>query len=280
LKRHSLVKSRPRRRRTEIRRATPLCVATAPNDCWSADHKGYFVLGNGSRCYPLTITDNFSRYLFTCQALPGIDLAPARRFFEAAFREHGLPTRIRTDNGTPFGASRGLALSSLSLWWMRLGIVHERIAPGRPTQNGRHERVHRTLLDEVLDEKATPNFRTEQRRFDQFRDEYNNERPHEALQMKRPAKVYASSPRPLPNRIEKLSYPREYSTQLVHTTGRISYRGATYFLSKVLAGEDVGLQQIDTEELRVWAGHLPLGVLDYAAQTFTAYTPDEQLEVA
>lgn len=279
LKRHGLVIPCPQRRRRELRRATPLVEATAVNECWSADHKGEFLLGDGSECYPLTLTDNFSRYLLKCTALTGINTRPARRVFEMAFEEYGLPLRIRTDNGSPFGANRGLAISSLSLWWMRLGIRHERIQAGCPQQNGRHERMHRTLKAETA---LKPRFhkRAQQQRFDCFQQEYNDERPHEALDMNTPGSLYTPSLRPMPRYLPPLSYPAAFERRRIGSNGRFSYERTTYFISKVLQDEEIGLELLDEDRRRLWAGRLPLGVLDLRLFRFRAYDEDEQLEAA
>lgn len=279
LKQHGLVKPCPQRRRKQLRRATPLSAVGAPNDCWSADHKGHFELGDSSRCYPLTITDNYSRYLLRCVALTGIDSEPAQRVFEQAFKEYGLPLRIRTDNGSPFGANRGLAISKLSLWWMRLGIQHERISAGQPQQNGRHERMHRTLKETVCSPPGRSR-RAQQQRFESFVRTFNHDRPHEALGMSVPADVYCPSNRPLPRHLQPLTYPDAFDRRRVGENGRINIDGTSYFVTKVLVGEDVGLQHLDEDSLRLWAGHLPLGVFHLRLRRFTAYDEAMQLDAA
>lgn len=275
LKLHDLVEERPERRK-QIRRATPLVEASAPGECFSIDHKGHFALRNGRRCYPLTITDNFSRYLLKCTALYGIETKPARLVIEEAFEENGLPERIRTDNGSPFCGNRGLAISSLSLWWMRLGIIHERIASGQPQQNGRHERMHKTLKAEAT---LKPGFdcRAQQRQFDVFVREYNQERPHEALEMNTPTSMHARSARPLPKHLPPLRYPPHFERYRINRSGQLSIEGQRYFISEVLAQEEVGLEHLPADKLRVWAGHLPLGAVDLPTKCFQIYDEDEQL---
>jgi putative transposase len=278
LKRHALVKPCPQRRRTELRRATHLVEANAPNDTWATDHKGNFELGNGRRCYPLTVTDSHSRFILACEVMTGINGAPVKKVFEHLFLEYGLPLRIRTDNGSPFGASRGLALSKLSLWWMRLGIRHERIEPGRPQQNGRHERMHATLK-EVTD-KPMRHAALQQECFNEFVEIFNHLRPHEALGMKRPASVYRPSPREMPKQLPPLEYPPHYVHKTIGPDGRFSYRRGNFFISKVLGREVVGLEPIDEDTYRVWAGTLPLGIISLRTKIFTAYDEDEQRAVA
>ena len=196
LKRKGLVQTR-RRRHTTAPDYGPLTQPSAPNDVWCIDYKGQFRLGNGKYCYPLTVTDQFSRFIIVCDAFEAIAGAAAQASLEAAFRTHGLPAVIRSDNGTPF-ASRGLAgLSQLSVWWRRLGIKPERIEPAEPQQNGRHERMHRTLKAETT-RPAAANLLQQQERFDAFVEEFNNERPHEALDQRPPATVYDVSSRLCP----------------------------------------------------------------------------------
>src|SRR6476661_1330169 len=205
LKREGMVVARRKRRRTAPY-TEPLAHADGPNRVWCADFKGWFRTADGERIDPLTISDAHSRYLLRCQAVEKTDTARVQAIFEAAFREFGMPTAMRTDNGAPF-ASRALAgLSRLAVWWIKLGIVPERIAAGHPEQNGRHERMHRTLKQEVAIRPAA-NRREQQRMMDRFRQEYNQVRPHEALQMQTPEDVYAKSPRRFPRRLPEVEYP-------------------------------------------------------------------------
>ncbi|HUF09491.1 MAG TPA: integrase core domain-containing protein, partial [Rhodothermales bacterium] len=192
--------------------------AEAPNDVMTIDFKGHFRLGNRTYCYPLTIVDGFSRYILACDALSSNEDAPTRRVFERVFRTHGLPQRILSDNGSPF-APPGLArLSRLSLWWVRLGIGIERIVPGRPEQNGAHERMHRTLKEQTTRPPAFDH-RGQQRVFDRFRREYNEERPHEALDQRRPSTIYSASGRSYPTRLPAIEYPGHYETRTVSHNG-------------------------------------------------------------
>jgi transposase InsO family protein len=235
----------PRRRRNPP--AHPLrarVVPTQPNDLMTCDYKGQFLLGNHRYCYPLTIVDHVSRYILACDAFSSTQQEHTRRVFERVFRQYGLPRAILSDNGSPFG-SPGLArLSRLSLWWIRLGISVERIVPGHPEQNGAHERMHRTLKAQTT-RPPEPTLERQQRRFDDFVNEYNNERPHEAHAQKRPATLYTSSPRAYPESLPTIEYPGHLETRKVDHTGTIRWKNARLFLSHTLHGETVGLEEID-----------------------------------
>ena len=260
LKRHGLVIARKRKRRAKPTPGT-LTPYEGVNQVWCADFKGWFRTGDTTRCDPLTISDGHSRYLLRCQAMVAPRLDAVQGVFEATFREYGLPCVIRTDNGVPF-ASTGLGgLSRLSVWWIKLGINPERIRPGNPQQNGRHERLHRTLKEEAISPPAA-NPRAQQRAFDRFRKEYNYERPHEALGQRPPASVYVPSSRSFPARIREMEYPAEMVVRKVKMHGDIPWKGSTAFLSQTLAGEVVGLKQIDERYWRVHFGQLELGELD------------------
>jgi len=260
----------PRRRRQHTPRWTaPLAHADAggPNAVWCADFKGQFRTGDGALCYPLTITDACSRFLLRCQGEPAIDGTRVQALFDATFREFGLPLTIRTDNGAPFASTGVGGLSRLSVWWLKLGITPERIAPGRPDQNGRHERMHRTLKKET----AVPPFgpaatlRAQQDRFDAFRTEFNTERPHEALGQVPPATLYSPSLRPYPTRLRELEYPHADAVRQVRQNGELRWHGQLIFLSESLAGEPVGLTALADERYwQVTFGPLVLGVLDLA----------------
>ena len=235
----------PRRRRNPP--AHPLrarAIPVEPNDLMTVDYKGQFLLGNHRYCYPLTIVDHVSRYLLACDAFHSNEQGHTRRVFERVFRQHGLPRAILSDNGSPFG-SPGLArLSRLSLWWIRLGINVERIVPGHPEQNGAHERMHRTLKAQTT-RPPESTLERQQQRFDHFIDEYNNERPHEALGQKRPATIYTSSPRPYPKSLPAIEYPGHLEIRKVDDRGTIKWKNERLFLSHTLCGEMVGLEEID-----------------------------------
>jgi len=243
LRRHGLVVARQRRRGHAVC-SLQLQDSEQPNDLWCADFKGQFRMGNRKYCYPLTLTDHHSRFLLSCYGLHSTQGESARDVFDEAFRQYGLPARIRTDNGAPF-ASTGLAgLSKLSVWWMKLGIVLERIEPGQPQQNGRHERMHRTLKAETT-RPAGANILQQQERFDRFVLEYNHERPHEALQMHRPAECYAASCRPYSGETPEPKYPLHDDVRRVFSCGHLHMgnRGKRVYLSTALAGELVGIRE-------------------------------------
>ncbi|TPM46327.1 transposase [Mesorhizobium sp. B2-2-3] len=242
LDRHGLVEHRKRRRNRAT--GTSLSNGCRPNDLWCADYKGEFMLADRRYCYPLTITDFASRYLIACEALSTTKEAYAFTVFESVFKEFGLPSAIRTDNGVPFASPNALFnLSKLSVWWLRLGIDIERIKPGCPQQNGRHERMHLTLKKETT-KPAGANFLQQQARFDDFIDEFNSERPHQALDMDYPAERYAPSTRPYAG-LPDLDYPFHDKAVTVTTCGRICYNRKKINLSLVFAGQIVGIKQVE-----------------------------------
>ena len=259
LDRHGLVRRRRRRRGRAT--GTELSKPTTPNALWCADYKGEFMLGNRRYCYPLTITDFASRYLLTCEALTTTQEKFAFTAFERTFKEFGLPGAIRTDNGVPFASGHALyGLSRLSVWWLRLGIQIERIQPGQPQQNGRHERMHLTLKREAT-KPAAANVLQQQARFDAFVQQFNDERPHQALAMKVPADVYVRSAR-VYRGLEELSYPFHDGTFTVTTCGRICFKGQKVNLSQVFAGQNVGVTQVGEHVWLVTFMHYDLGYFD------------------
>ena len=242
LDRHGLVKRRKRRRNRAT--GTALSAAQEPNTLWCADYKGEFMLADRRYCYPLTITDFASRYLIACEALHSTRETSAFSVFESVFKTFGLPGAIRTDNGVPFASPNALfGLSRLSVWWLRLGIEIERIKPGNPQQNGRHERMHLTLKLETT-KPAAQNFLQQQAKFDAFIDCYNNERPHQALAMRCPTECYRPSPRPYRG-LPELDYPFHDKIVTVTTCGRICFNRQKVNLSTVFAGQMVGISQVD-----------------------------------
>ena len=261
LRRHGLSWARKLRRRASAC-AAPLEHATAANRVWAADYKGWFRCGDGAACYPLTISDSYSRYLLRCQALPGVEETLARPVFEAAFREYGLPEALRTDNGPPFASAGLCGLSHLSVWWLRLGIRLERIEPGQPQQNGRHERLHRTLKAEATVPPAA-DLRRQQARLDAFRREYNQERPHEALGQTTPASCYVvAAPRPYPARLPDYDYPARCQLRRVDSNGTIRWNWARLALTRALRGEQVALEEVAEGIWQVRFCHLVLGEFD------------------
>ena len=255
-----LTRHRPKRRKVAPY-TEPLAAATAPNRVWCADFKGWFRTQDGKRIDPLTISDAHSRYLLRCQAVEATDTARVQAIFEAAFRECGMPEAIRSDNGPPF-ASRAIAgLSRLAVWWMKLGIVAERIAAGHSEQNGRHERMHRTLAEETASPPAA-NRRAQQRAFDRFRRVYNEERPHQGLGMQTPAALWAPSEREYPARLREPEYDSAMQVRRVDCTGHISWKHVSVFLSDVLTGERVGLLPVDERHYEVYFVSTPLARFD------------------
>ena len=260
LKGHGLVRSR-RRSRKSAPWAAPFSGVHQPNDTWCADFKGWFRTADGVRCNPLTITDAASRYLIACTGLKRPNFEEVRPVFELAFRELGLPNAMRTDNGPPFSSISLGGLSKLSVWWIKLGIIPERIRPGHPEENGRHERMHRTLKDAVASPpKASPT--QQQKAFDWFIDDYNEVRPHEALGQKTPASVYFTSERSYPERTVQPEYQADVSVRRVRTSGEIKWKGDLVFISEALVGEPVGLKQISERTWAIYYGPLEIGILD------------------
>jgi transposase InsO family protein len=260
LKKHGLVYPRKHRLRVPPY-TTPFIGCEQPNAVWSADYKGQFRMGNAQRCYPLTISDNYSRYLLVCWGLTRPTYEQSKPCFEWAFTHNGLPDAIRTDNGQPF-ASRGLGgLSRLGVWFIKLGIRPERIDPGCPEQNGRHERMHRTLKEAT----ATPpksGMEEQQETFNAFMEEYNEERPHEALGQKPPASIYQASPRIYPTRLRNVEYDSNVTVRYVTNRGCIKWRGSLIFLAEPLCGEYVALKQVDNHRWEVRFSFYLLGHLD------------------
>lgn len=258
LKRAGLVQARRRRRRVAPYSA-PFGACGAPNQSWSADFKGDFLLGNGRRCYPLTISDNYSRYLLLCRALGRPRYEEVQPWFEWVFRESGLPDVIRTDNGAPFASLALGGLSQLSKWWIKLGIKPERIQPGKPGQNGRHERMHKTLKEGVAPQS---DLRAQQRQYDPFQEEYNWERSHESLGRKTPGSVYRTSPRSYPTKLPELEYESGVTVRRVRRRGAIKWKGQLLYLTHVLANEPVGLKPIDDDKWELRYGFHLLGIFD------------------
>ena len=260
LAREGLTQHRRKRRRVPADER-PWSTAVQPNDEWAADFKGWFRSGDGERVDPLTISDSCSRYLLRCQAVEKSDTERVQAIFEAAFREYGMPLVIRTDNGAPFASRAVAGLSRLALWWIKLGIVPRRIQAGHPEQNGRHERMHRTLAEATASPPAA-NRRAQQRAFDEFRREYNQVRPHQALGMQTPEAVYGSSPRAYPARVPEPEYDSGLLVRRVHKHGQFFWKYHSVFLSKVLYGERIGLLPIDDRYYRIYLCRTPIARLD------------------
>jgi transposase InsO family protein len=260
LKRHGAIQGR-KRRRYPGHGGRPRTPMTHPNEIWCADYKGEFKTTDGRYCYPLTVTDGYSRFLLACQGRSSTAHEGAKPVFRRLFREYGLPQVIRTDNGVPFATTALGRLSRLSVWWVRLGIYPELIEPGHPEQNGRHERMHRTLKQHTARPPASTG-RAQQRRFDRFRREYNTERPHEALNQLTPESLYERSRRPLPRRLPELAYPAHFEVRLVSRNGGIRWSGDWINVSHVLGEEYVGLEEVGDGIWDVYFGPLRLGQMD------------------
>lgn len=261
--------SAPRRRpRYVVPLTQPLAAAHAPNEVWTADFKGWFRTADGTRCDPLTVADACSRFVLCCRIVP-VSERGVRPWFERTFREYGLPRALRTDNGPPFATTGARRLSHLAVWWMKLGIQLDRIDPGHPEQNGRHERFHLTLQQETTTPPAaTPT--QQQRRFDRMRHTFNTERPHEALGQQPPTRVYVASPRPYPTRLEDAGYDATHHVRRVSQTGQISWQGELVFVCEAVRGEVIGLAETERGDWTVRFMDLELGRIDRQTRRFTA----------
>jgi putative transposase len=262
--RHGLVK-RPRRRRHAPPSARPLSACAAANDVWGIDFKGWVVLGNGQRCDPLTVSDLASRYILRLQALDRPDGERVWPLIDVAFREFGLPRVMRSDNGPPFASTGAGGLSRLAVRLIKAGVVPERIAPGKPHENGRHERMHRTLKDEAMQPPAH-DARAQQRRFDAFRRTFNEERPHEALGQAVPADHYRPSERRYSGHLREPDYADDEEVRRVRSSGEIKWRGERIFVSEALVGEPVGLAELADGSWAIRYGPVELGVIDVAGR--------------
>jgi putative transposase len=260
LKSHGLVK--PRKYRHKIPPYTqPFSDCSHVNKTWSADFKGKFRLGNTRYCHPLTVTDNYSRFLLGCDGMYQPTLKETKRVFERIFYQYGLPEVIRTDNGTPFAGTGIGGLSQLSIWWIKLGIIPERIDAGCPEQNGRHERMHRTLK-EATTKPPKRNLSNQQQCFNDFIHEYNHERSHEGIENKCPGEIYQSSNRSLPSRIPEICYPSHFEIRKVRSNGEIKLNGKRYYLTELLHGEYVGIEMLDGEQAIIHFAKLKLGKIN------------------
>lgn len=260
--------SQPQRRERYVVPLTqPLAAAVAPNAVWTADFKGWFRTQDATRCDPLTVADACSRWVLCCRIVRPTELG-VRPWFERTFREYGLPVALRTDNGPPFATTGAGRLSHLAVWWLKLGIQLDRIAPGHPEQNGRHERFHLTLQQETTSPPAaTP--AAQQRRFDRLRQTFNHERPHEALGQQPPAAVYVRSPRPYPARLEDPWYDATHQVRRVKATGQIRWQGDLIFVSEAVRGEVVGVAETERGDWVVRFMQVELGRIDRHTRRFT-----------
>lgn len=266
LSRTGLTNPKRKKRRTTLY-SQPFSMVTAPNQLWCMDFKGYFMTGDGHRCDPLTITDSHSRFLIRCQVVGRMDLAQVSAVCDAAMREYGVPERIRTDNGAPFAGTGLLGLSKLSLSWTKLGILHERIQPGKPQQNGRHERMHRTLKEDTTKPPART-LTAQQKKFDSFRATFNHERPHEALGNETPGSIYVPSTRMMPSRVVPFVYPKTFETRRVNNSGDVSWHKGRVFISEVFRNEDIAFDQIEDDLYRVVFYNTELGEFSSSGMRF------------
>jgi transposase InsO family protein len=260
LDREGLTHRRRKRRRVEPY-TQPFAPVRLPNDEWASDFKGWFRSGDGTRIDPLTISDSSTRYLLRCQAVEKTDTLRVKAVFQAAFREYGMPQAMRSDNGPPFASCGVAGLSRLSVWWIKLGIRPQRIQAGHPEQNGRHERMHRTLQQHAAT-PPQPDARAQQRAMDAFRSEYNQLRPHEALGMCTPASLYQPSPRSFPERLPEPEYGSAMKVRTVFPHGQFSWNYHDIFLGKALAGERIGLLPVDDRYLHIYLAWYPLARFD------------------
>ena len=261
LRREGLAERRRRRGRPRVTPSGPLQRPTRPNQVWAVDFKGWFRTGDGRRCEPLTVSDVYSRYVLLVRALPDQSYERTKQAMSELFRQYGLPERIRCDNGGPFASTGVGGLSRLSVWWMQLGIVVERIEPGHPEQNGVHERMHGTLKADTI-RPAAANGRAQQRRFSRWRAQFNEHRPHEALSMQTPSQWYRRARRRLPRRLTPWSYSWEYAVRRVRHNGEIKWRGRRRYVGQALHGVAVGLKPTDHGTTAVYLGSLWLGDLE------------------
>ncbi len=260
LARRGLVLKR-RRRRPHQHPGVVAPITKSPNDLWTADFKGEFRTSNGLYCYPLTIADQHTRFLLTCHGLLSTQTVTAKPVFERAFREYGLPLAIRTDNGVPFATQAIHGLSYLNVWWMRLGIQHQRIHPGRPQQNGAHERMHRTLKRQAIKPVARTCAR-QQKSFDAFRAEFNTVRPHEWLNQDTPASHYAGSPRPYPTQLAPLEYPGHFVVKKITTGGTFRFNHKLLYIANSLVDHRIGLEETDDGIWSIYFNTVLIATLD------------------
>ena len=261
LERRGLVKKRKPRRKS-LPQIKPDLTIQDCNDVWCTDFKGHFLVGNGKRCHPLTLTDAFSRYLLCCESLTNESISSVKPLYQEVFLRFGLPKIILSDNGSPFASRRAPGgLTQLSAWWVKLGITPVQIEPGHPEQNGRHERMHRTLKSATAFPSAE-SLKKQQTRFTGFMNEYNNVRPHEALALKRPGEIYRSSMRTYNGQTNAPSYPGNFEVRNVRSNGEIKWKGKNIFLSEVFIGESIGMEEIGHQTMLIHFFHLPIALLD------------------
>ena len=260
LNREGLIKKRRKKRRIPLY-PSPFDAVTHPNQLWTVDFKGQFKVGSGHWCFPLTVMDYNSRFLIACDGLKGTATPATMRAFKRIFKEYGLPERIRSDNGVPFATRAAGGLSRLSAWWVRLGILPERIEPGRPQQNGQHERMHRTLKQAVT-KPSCKTLAAQQRCFNDFREEYNTYRPHESLNQELPCDHYEPALKSYPSKLPEIVYPDYYDVKKVRDSGVVYWRSGQVYISNILSNEWIGMNEIDDGIWDVYFGPVRLGSFD------------------
>jgi hypothetical protein len=256
------------RKRRTVPYVQPLIEATRPNQVWCMDFKGSFECGNGERCDTFTVTDAFSRFVLYCQAIDNLGHEAVNQICDTLMKKFGVPERIRTDNGTPFSSISGLGISKLSVKWMRLGIVHERIEPGKPTQNGRHERLHRTLKEDTASPPAQ-SLAEQRERFTAFQYCFNGQRPHQALLMHTPVSLYKPIIRHLPHHLAEIRYDERYVVRPVRNNGTIRWKSSEVFVTEVLRRERIGLVPVPNGAYEVYFGQMYLGLLEGETLSFS-----------
>lgn len=267
LSRNGLVRPRRARRRQAASPFIHRYTAKYPGELYTMDFKGQFRLGNRKYCYPLTIADNVSRYLLTCHGLANVELEPTWRIVERTLRQYGLPTAMQSDNGPPFGAANG-QFSTMSVRLMQLDVQPIFSRPGCPQDNGRHERQHRDLKAETT-RPPEANGRAQQRRFDEYRRQFNHERPHEGIEMQRPARIFTGGVRPYPSRITKPDYPGHFDARLVCSSGHIKWKNLSIFISYAFAGQTIALEPTDDGIWTIHFGRFRIGRINERDQSFT-----------
>lgn len=260
------VTRKPRTRRV-VRFELPLVQATRPNEVWCMDFKGSFDCANGEHCHIFTVTDLYSRFILYCQAKESLSHDEVDRICDALMKKYGLPEHIRTDNGTPFCSMSGLGISKLTIKWLQLGIAHERIAPGKPTQNGRHERMHRTLKEDAASPPAET-LTIQRERLEKFTRSFNNERPHQALEMKTPNSVYLPSAKKYPKKLAIITYGKEFVVRPIRGNGTIRCEGREIFISEVFSKQKIGLLKSADKDIEIYFGTLHLGTIDGESARF------------
>jgi putative transposase len=261
LDREGLIKPRPKPRPKATPSPHPLIEPQAPNELWTIDFKGQFRMGNRHLCFPLTLVDDYSRFILRCDGVSKVSREQILPGLIKAFRLYGMPQTIRSDNGPPFATNGIAGLSKLGIWWKKLGIHQERIHPGHPEENGRHERMHRSLKAEALP-VIQPNMRQQQRVFDQWRSDFNDIRPHEGLNDRKPAQVYTHSERAFSEAAQVVTYPSDHTIRMVRQNGSIKWHSKLIFVGHALVGEPLGLEQIEEQRYNVYFADLKVGIMD------------------